>query len=322
LRITMSVLGKRSHEEEHEVKSDKKSKADERALPKDLTQKLDEYRKRRNFNAEEWINKKVQLFNDYLRTNKLSACLVSLSGGVDSAVTLGLMKRALDAKDSPLKKILEVSQPIHSSAWAYDRAKECADAFQAPFVKIDQTEIHNQIVSLIDKEVGIKSGPFATGQLRSYLRTPAGYYISQLLSQEGTPCVVMGTGNKDEDGYLAYFCKAGDGVVDIQLIADIHKSEVYAVGAVLGVPKSILEASPSADLWPGQTDEDELGFSYDFVELFTGAYVPLNDTDKAAFRSSLNEEALAAFKKWSESAEKVHNRNKHKIGGAHNINIL
>jgi len=278
--------------------------------------------KKRNFNAKEWVSKKVDLFNDYLRTNKLSACLVSVSGGVDSAVTLGLMKRALDAKDSPLKRILAVNQPIHSSEWAYNRAKECADAFQAPFVKIDQTAIHNQLVSLIDKEVGIQSQPFATGQLRSYLRTPAGYYVAQLLSQAGTPCVVMGTGNKDEDGYLAYFCKAGDGVVDIQLIADIHKSEVFAVGHELGVPKSILEAEPSADLWPGQTDEDELGFSYDFVELFTGSYLPLNDTDKAAFRASLDEESRTAFKKWSEGAEKVHNRNKHKIGGPRNINIF
>jgi len=319
----MSSGQKRPLEQHDEVKSDKKSKgADARALPKGLQQKLDEYRKKRNFNAKEWVSKKVDLFNDYLRTNKLSACLVSLSGGVDSAVTLGLMKRALDAKDSPLKRILAVNQPIHSSEWAYNRAKECADAFQAPFVKIDQTEIHNQLVSLIDKEVGIKSQPFATGQLRSYLRTPAGYYVAQLLSQAGTPCVVMGTGNKDEDGYLAYFCKAGDGVVDIQLIADIHKSEVFAVGRELGVPKSILEAEPSADLWPGQTDEEELGFSYDFVELFTGAYLTLNDTDKAAFRASLDEESTTAFKKWSEAAEKVHNRNKHKIGGPRNINIF
>ena len=77
--------------------------------------------------------------------------------------------------------------------------------------------------------------------------------------------MVMGTGNHDEDGYLGYFCKAGDGVVDVQLIADLHKSEVFKVGAVLGVPQSILSSPPSADLWEGQTDEDELGVTYDFV---------------------------------------------------------
>jgi len=131
----------------------------------------------------------------------------------------------------------------------------------------------------------------------------------------------MGTGNKDEDGYLAYFCKAGDGVVDVQLIADIHKSEVFAVGKELGVPESTLVAPPSADLWDGQTDEDELGFSYDFVELFTGAYLPLTDTEKAAFKSSLSSSARETFEKWAAAAEKIHNRNKHKINSPHNINL-
>lgn len=97
------------------------------------------------------------------------------------------------------------------------------------------------------------------------MKTPVAYFVAQLLSQEGTPCIVMGTGNQDEDGYLAYFCKAGDGVVDVQLISDLHKSEVFKVGAVIGVPEDTLNAPPSADLWEGQTDEGEMGFSYDQV---------------------------------------------------------
>eukprot|EP00957_Ditylum_brightwellii_P197159 15021551-Ditylum_brightwellii.AAC.1 len=91
----------------------------------------------------------------------------------------------------------------------------------------------------------------------------------------------MGTGNQDEDGYLAYFCKAGDGVVDVQLISDLHKSEVYTVSKALGVPEATVVAPPSADLWDGQTDEDELGFTYDFIELFTGAYLPLDEAGQA-----------------------------------------
>eukprot|EP00755_Sulcionema_specki_P027402 Sspe_Gene.16797::Locus_5934_Transcript_1_1_Confidence_1.000_Length_1185::g.16797::m.16797/K01916/nadE; NAD+ synthase len=112
------------------------------------------------------------------------------------------------------------------------------------------------------------------------MRSPCQYYVAQLVSQAGTPCIVMGTGNQDEDGYLAYFCKAGDGVVDVQLIADLHKSEVFLVGRELGVPENTLKAPPSADLWDGQTDEDELGFTYDFIELFTGEYLPLNDEER------------------------------------------
>ena len=59
----------------------------------------------------------------------------------------------------------------------------------------------------------------------------------------------------DEDGYLRYFCKAGDGVVDVQLIADLHKSEVFQVAKYLEIPEEIRVAPPSADLWEGQTDE-------------------------------------------------------------------
>ena len=55
--------------------------------------------------------------------------------------------------------------------------------------------------------MGIEGGAFAKGQLRSYMRTPVAYYTAQLISQSGFPCIVMGTGNMDEDGYLLYFCK-------------------------------------------------------------------------------------------------------------------
>jgi NAD+ synthase (glutamine-hydrolysing) len=67
-------------------------------------------------------------------------------------------------------------------------------------VVVDQSALHEQLVGLVDGAVGVEGKGFATGQLRSYMRTPVGYYVAQLLSQAGTPCVVMGTGNMDEDG--------------------------------------------------------------------------------------------------------------------------
>lgn len=154
------------------------------------------------------------------------------------------------------------------------------------------------------------------------MRTPVNYYVSQLLSQE-TPCIVMGTGNKDEDGYLGYFCKAGDGVVDVQLIADLHKSEVFKVAEYLKIPDSILKAAPSADLWDGQTDEDEMGISYDFVELYTGYYLQLNDSDKEITLNNLSEDAKKEFLDSEKKAVDIHRRNSHKLSpGPHNINIL
>jgi len=283
---------------------------------------LTAYRKARAFNPKKWIKEKCKLFNDYMTQCKLSACVVSLSGGVDSAVTLGLMKEASKMAGSSIKKIAAIAQPIHSSAWALNRAAECAKSFGVDLYTVDQTEQHTRLASMVDKAVGIVGGPFATGQLRSYMRTPAGYYVAQLISQAGNPCVVMGTGNMDEDGYLAYFCKAGDGVVDIQLIADIHKSEVFAVGKALGIPQSILVAAPSADLWAGQSDEEELGFTYDFVEIFTGWYLKLSGEEQKKFTASLSAAAKEQWDKWSSVCTGVHNRNKHKFGGPKNINIM
>lgn len=112
--------------------------------------------------------------------------------------------------------------------------------------------------------------PYSDGQMKSYMRTPINYYLVQKLSANGFPSFVVGTGNRDDDRYLGYFCKAGDRVVDIQLISDLHKSDVYAVGKYLELHQSILNALPSADLLEDQTDEKEMGVSYDFVELYSG----------------------------------------------------
>jgi len=292
------------------------------ALHPDLQAKLDEYRKKRNFDAEKWVQQKVTKFVTYLQESHLAAAIVSVSGGVDSAVTLGLIKRAQGVANSPLKRVLAVAQPIHSSGWALDRGIEAAKALHSEIITVDQTQLHTQLSGLIDTASAIEGNKFSKGQLRSYMRTPVNYYVAQLLTQQGTPCIVMGTGNQDEDGYLAYFCKAGDGVVDVQLIADLHKSEVFKVGAVLGVPESILNAPPSADLWEGQTDEDELGFGYDFIELFTGAYLPLNEEDKTKFMSSLSSEGKGAFESSQKAAEAIHRRNRHKLSSPHNINVL
>jgi NAD+ synthase (glutamine-hydrolysing) len=282
------------------------------SLHPDLEKALKQDRARRNFSAKAWIEKKTDILNEYARKNGLKGTVVSISGGVDSAVTIALASRAMTKENSPLKRVLGVAQPIHSTEKIWKRALELGDAFKNIEVKIvDQTAVYDQLSKLVDDSIGIKGGQFATGQLKSYMRTPVGFYTAQLLAQENTPAVVIGTGNKDEDGYLFYFCKAGDGVADIQLIADLHKSEVFAVGKELGIPSTIQEAPPSADLWDGQTDENELGFSYDFVELFT-EYLEFSEEDKEKFKKSLSEEALQQFNSNGEKAQRVHLRNKHK----------
>eukprot|EP00817_Percolomonadidae_sp_ATCC50343_P001892 CAMPEP_0117423348 /NCGR_PEP_ID=MMETSP0758-20121206/3992_1 /TAXON_ID=63605 /ORGANISM="Percolomonas cosmopolitus, Strain AE-1 (ATCC 50343)" /LENGTH=260 /DNA_ID=CAMNT_0005206487 /DNA_START=182 /DNA_END=964 /DNA_ORIENTATION=+ len=260
-----------------------------------------------------------------MKSAGLKACVVSVSGGVDSAVTLALMSHAAKQKDSPIEKVYGIAQPIASTAKIQNRAYECEQAFDnVTMITVDQTEIWRQLSATVEKSVEkgekneVKGKAFASGQLKSYMRTPVNYYVSQLLSQQGYPCIVMGTGNYDEDGYLYYFCKAGDGVADVQLINDLHKSEVFEVGARMGVPKSILVAKPSADLWEGQEDEEEIGASYDFIELYT-ELLKKEESEKTKKLGSLSEEATKQYNELSKLIETIHRRNKHKDNYPYNL---
>jgi NAD+ synthase (glutamine-hydrolysing) len=86
----------------------------------------------------------------------------------------------------------------------------------------------------------------------------------------------------------------------------------------LNVPQSILVAPPTADLWEGQTDEDEMGFPYDFVELFT-TYLRWDKKDQDAFLKRLDKESLEYFRTTGEKAKKIHDRNAHKASWPVNI---
>lgn len=97
-------------------------------LNSQLTQALEKFRAARNFVVAEWVDKKCQMLNEYMRKCGLENCVVSVSGGVDSAVTLALLKHAEKMKGSPIKRVVGIAQPIHSTAKIQDRAYELCKA--------------------------------------------------------------------------------------------------------------------------------------------------------------------------------------------------
>ena len=287
-----------------------------KSLHPELKEVLDSVRSKKSFNPEHFIKVRCTEFLRYLEKFNINTVVLSVSGGVDSASVLGLLKNSQDMANKitthPFNvanggKIIPVAQPIHSTASIQNRAYEVCEAFDLKCVTVDQTEIYDKLCTEINQNLPNGLTPFSASMLKSYMRTPVAYAIAS--SNRG---VVIGTGNLDEDGYLYYYCKFGDGAIDIGLIWDLHKSEVFTLAKHMGVPESILVAPPSADLAPGQTDESEIGVTYDMVELIYNYLYHFTKEQQEKFISSLSSEALEQFNKEKAIVDSIHKRGSHK----------
>ncbi|PNG50393.1 MULTISPECIES: NAD(+) synthase [unclassified Variovorax] len=244
------------------------------ALPSGLTELLAQLRLEDAFSAPDYVWRKGNALNAYLRASGLRAAVVAVSGGVDSALVLALVKAASQQPGSPIQRIVPVLLPVFTDGAATNqdlatsRGVELCGALELLPVVIDLSKAHLATKTLVDNALSTLGEGWASGQLVAYQRTPALYYVTSLLTQAGTPGMLIGTTNRDEGAYLGYFGKASDGLVDAQLISDLYKSQVYEVARHLGVPSSILEATPTGDMYDGRTDEEVFGASYDAVELF------------------------------------------------------
>lgn len=289
----------------------------DKKISEQLKSILNEIRNKRNFNAVEYIEQKSDLLNKYMNKYGLKACVIAISGGIDSAIVLGIVKRASEKENSPIKKIIPMLLPIMKSTGvtnqneATNRGKElCESLGLKPYI-IDLSSINNEIRNCLEPVIGISGEDWAIGQLGPYSRTPILYYTTSLLNQDGYGSIICGTTNKDEGAYLGYVGKASDGMVDIQLISDIHKSEVYAVARELNIPESIINVTPSGDMYDNRTDETVFGASYDFVELYLN-YLNMQENDKKNLIDSLDQESKEQFEFYSKNLENLHKYNLHK----------
>lgn len=214
----------------------------------------------------------VNWLRDYSKKAGTKTWIIGLSGGIDSALAALLCKRT----NIPT---LCVILPCHSSESSYNRAEHFAREFDLNVQRVDLTEINDSILKQINDTLLTKerrNSPAALGGLRSCLRAPVLSYFA--LATKG---LIVGTGNRSEDNLIRYFQKFGDGCVDLCPISDLFKSEVYELFAYMtninvaesvSGPSSavaIYNAVPTADLWGadgGQTDEAELGISYNEIE--------------------------------------------------------
>ena len=285
-----------------------------------LNKLINDMRLEKNFNAKDYVEKKAKIINEYMNKFNLKSCVVAVSGGIDSAVVLGIINYAFKQENTPIKKVIPLLLPITKSTGVTNqedatiRGKELCDKLGLKPYIIDLSKINSVIREDLESVIGITGDDWAIGQLGPYSRTPILYYTTSLLCQEGFNAIICGTTNKDEGTYLGYIGKASDGMVDVQIISDIHKSEVYKVGEYLDIPKSIMEVTPSGDMYDNRSDETVFGAPYDFVELYLN-YLNYDDNKKEKLLNSLDKDSREQFDFYSNNLENLHRYNLHKYMG-------
>lgn len=202
----------------------------------------------------------VNWLKDYATNAGMKGFVVGVSGGIDSAVTSTLCARTG-------LEVLCLEMPIHQAASQVSRAMNHIDWLQQNFsnVKMTQVDLTPVFDSLIETFPAVEdeeSRLMSLANTRARLRMTSLYYFAALKKY-----LVAGTGNKVEDFGVGFYTKYGDGGVDLSPIADLMKSEVYAVGEYMGVNQEIIDAPPTDGLWgDDRTDEDQIGASYDELE--------------------------------------------------------
>ncbi len=242
--------------------------------------------------TQKLIDNRVEAIRAHHKSAGLERAQLDVSGGLDSAVMLGLLTRALGPES-----ITAVYSNISSSKESQIRAEEVADIFGVNLCVIDLSFTYNTLLSIIKNSLEndahhkyddiahrCSQDPTIEGSLRSTLRAPVGRAFNRL-SGGG---IRHGTGNECEDRWLRFYQKGGDGEVDTNPIAMLSKGEVFQLGRALGVPRSILTALPTPDLQGvGEEHNDEaelkaltgIDWTYSKVDPDTGEYTKVGSIE-------------------------------------------
>ncbi len=188
----------------------------------------------------------------------IERAVIGLSGGIDSALVLELAARALGPAN-----VLAVAMPYRtSSPLSLELARESAAHAGTPLEVVDITAMADAFIAAAP---GLDADDSPAGRLRkgNLMARSRMIVLYDRSARDGG--LVLGTSNKTEL-LLGYGTIHGDMASALNPVGDLYKSQVVALSRHLGVPPRIVERPPSADLWEGQTDEQELGFTYDAVD--------------------------------------------------------
>ena len=215
--------------------------------------------------AGQLVDKLISWIRDKVLATGCKGIVVGMSGGLDSSVLAVLCQRAFP------QNMLGVLMPCHSSEEDGEHAQAVASQFSIPTKIVALDAVFDTLVKALPSDrVEPSVSRLAKANLKVRLRMLTLYYFANQLKY-----MVAGSSNRSELS-IGYFTKYGDGGVDILPLGNLVKGQVRELASFLSIPQQIIDKPPSAGLWQGQTDEDELGFSYEELDryLVTGQASP------------------------------------------------
>ncbi|MFA7661826.1 MAG: NAD(+) synthase [Anaerovoracaceae bacterium] len=202
------------------------------------------------------VDKRVAWIQKIMKTSGANGIIFGNSGGKDSALVGILCKMACDDTVG----IIMPCQSKRNFGEDMEDGRALAESFQIESRVVDLTQAKQIMVDLVGEVCECTEA--AVANIAPRLRMTTLYLIGQ---SEGR--LVAGTGNASER-YMGYFTKWGDGAYDFNPISDLAASEIYPLLEYLGAPNSIIQKAPSAGLYEGQTDELEMGVTYQAIDQY------------------------------------------------------
>ena len=198
-----------------------------------------------------FVDQTREYVSSYLTQNNIHDVVIGISGGVDSAVSLALLQQVENLH------IHAYFMDIDSSHQAFQDAQSVCHHLN---VELHNVSLKNSFTTIVE-EFG---SPLMVQKTNLKARLRMMYLYHQAMACHG---IVIGNSNADEL-YLGYYTKFADNAADMMLLNNLSKQEVVALAQHFHLPAAIINKAPSADLYEGQTDEQEFGFTYADVDEF------------------------------------------------------
>jgi NAD+ synthase len=232
----------------------------------------------------------------------MSRAVVGLSGGLDSALSCALAAEALGAEN-----VLAVRMPYKASS---------SDSLEHAQTLIDQLGVQSKTIEITDMveplfKLDLQISKMRMGNIMARERMIVLYDQSEVFKG-----LVIGTSNKTEI-LLGYSTLFGDSANALNPIGDLYKTQIRQLSRALDIPAPIIDKPPSADLWEGQTDENELGFTYEEVDKLLYLLVDQRYSPQEVVEAGFDEKFVTAvttrirrnqFKRMQPPIAKISNR--------------